>query len=442
VKGHEIISNIVRAEIPDMEQIRENCIRQAANASTVKQKSFSALQRLIPAAVCLFALLAGTLVYTHYNMGAGIVPPLHGSETSGTDRTNDDIRPGEIKGLPVDNFSVQEMNMDVAMCRAWAWMCLPDFFSEEFESGKKPDTFVIVRVTDTQIVEAPSTIIEKFGEIFSAKSGSDRQVSTVSVLQQVWGATTPESFQIMQWDYSGTSIGPTNMLREGGVYILPLKDISGDYYDDGNGYEGNYGENCYSISSDLDVLFEIDDAGRVYSHSNFQDFSWFDGKPYADLADAIVSVSQSSDLPLMLSPFGKAVLTEKLARVEIISTASHENPDPWVYYNARVTFALGSAQGDDILVYYHFPEDSAAKDSLRPGSCYLMFGDVNDGYMGVNPEFRSGWNYAAEILPDGTIRAEVTDDGVFSEYNGYTVDEIKALVLRINAYKTPLAPKE
>jgi len=93
-------------------------------------------------------------------------------------------------------------------------------------------------------------------------------------------------------DISDSSIGPTNMLRKGGVYLLPLQEYGG------NGSERLMDEE-YSVAGDLDVLFEIDDTGHVFSHSDFSGFNHYDGKPYTALADAIVNFAENPDFSLV-----------------------------------------------------------------------------------------------------------------------------------------------
>ena len=81
----------------------------------------------------------------------------------------------------------------------------------------------------------------------------------------------------MFWEEDGQLINSefTNMLKKGGVYLLPLWHWEND---------------VYLIYSDLDVLFEIDDYGLVWSHSIYPDFNRFDGKLANVLADAILAV--------------------------------------------------------------------------------------------------------------------------------------------------------
>jgi hypothetical protein len=69
-------------------------------------------------------------------------------------------------------------------------------------------------------------------------------------------------------------------LREGGVYVVAFP--SEEWLNDDTDYTYLYG--------DLDVLFEIDDNGRIYSNSDIQNFARFDGRCYTELVCAIRSV--------------------------------------------------------------------------------------------------------------------------------------------------------
>ena len=69
----------------------------------------------------------------------------------------------------------------------------------------------------------------------------------------------------------------TNILREGGVYLLPIARGSDEYY----------------VVGDLIVLFEIDDKGLIYSHSHFEDFKQYDDKPYTVVTDEIKQMTEN-----------------------------------------------------------------------------------------------------------------------------------------------------
>jgi hypothetical protein len=66
------------------------------------------------------------------------------------------------------------------------------------------------------------------------------------------------------------------LLRVGGVYLLPVKF---------NPYWG-----AYEVVGDLDVLFELDDEGKIISHSRFPELNQYDGKPFSELLNAVRAI--------------------------------------------------------------------------------------------------------------------------------------------------------
>ena len=61
MKGKELIQTAVRAEMPDMEQMRENCIRQAAEKSGAKRGIWA--KSLVPAAACAVVIIAAVFAF-------------------------------------------------------------------------------------------------------------------------------------------------------------------------------------------------------------------------------------------------------------------------------------------------------------------------------------------------------------------------------------------
>jgi len=74
----------------------------------------------------------------------------------------------------------------------------------------------------------------------------------------------------------------SNLLREGGVYIVVLTEQS---------------DGCWIIG-DMDVLFEIDENALIFSHSNNSEFNCFDGQHYSVLINAIVAIRAGNDTNL------------------------------------------------------------------------------------------------------------------------------------------------
>lgn len=215
-------------------------------------------------AACL-VLLVGVFVFNN------IDTPDRSNKEEGTAVVDIEDLSDEVKGLPANDFKLSEIELNIAMDRVVFFDFLNIF---EF----KTDNFVIVKVADTKPVPAAKTEI------------NEKQKSTVKVLETIWGDPVPEEVIITQYLYGGC-IGDevTNLLRKGGVYLLPLVKDKGDYY----------------LVGDLDVLFEIDDEGRIWSHSDYPDFNCYDGEDYQVVTNEIMRIAQDDTLMLATSDFGK-----------------------------------------------------------------------------------------------------------------------------------------
>ncbi|MDR0935419.1 MAG: hypothetical protein LBM98_01910 [Oscillospiraceae bacterium] len=55
----------------------------------------------------------------------------------------------------------------------------------------------------------------------------------------------------------------SNLLRAGGIYVLPLR------------FQPGY--SAYEVVGDFDVLFELDDEGKMFSHSSYPELNKYDG---------------------------------------------------------------------------------------------------------------------------------------------------------------------
>ncbi len=105
-----------------------------------------------------------------------------------------------------------------------------------------------------------------------------------------YAETIGDRIQTRQWDNYTISTGnrilirqtliggctmdePNNLLRAGGIYLLPVKFIP---------YLG-----AYEVAGDLDVLFELDAEGKIVSHSRFPELNKYDGKAFSELLNAV-----------------------------------------------------------------------------------------------------------------------------------------------------------
>ncbi|HCS72536.1 MAG TPA: hypothetical protein DIW17_01490 [Clostridiales bacterium] len=219
---------------------------------------------MIPIAVCLLILLAGPIIYKNL------------------DRSFDDLivdpapLSGDIKGLPVDHFKLSEIQTDNETFR-FIYKSLGDIL----EIGMA-DCFLMIKVVNTETLK-PQYHFQK-----------GIQLSDVKVLENIYGECDEDTIQIKQSIYISNmepDLTSQALLREGGVYLLPLyQHFDDDLYDDG------LKEGFYYIEAVFDVLFEIDDNGLLYSHSDFPDFNRFDGQNYPALTDEIKRIKQGNDV--------------------------------------------------------------------------------------------------------------------------------------------------
>ncbi|MDR3206924.1 MAG: hypothetical protein LBT60_01190 [Oscillospiraceae bacterium] len=140
-------------------------------------------------------------------------------------------------------------------------------------------------------VKAAFTVIRAEGTEGFAEEGQTGQIAVGAVLFDVFGDELPGSVSIKQYLCGGcTGDEETNLLRAGGVYVLPLWQRDG--------------EENWHIYGDLDVLFEVDDKGLIHSHSRCPALNQYDGQDLATLWKAIGYLDMN---PLLRSPFAEYI---------------------------------------------------------------------------------------------------------------------------------------
>ena len=313
-----------------------------------------------------------------------------------------------LRGLPVENFRLADMKTDgVYMIR----MLFSDFGSL-FQEGV--DCFAFVRVNGVHAAQSDSDPI------------FDLQNSDVSVLKTVYG-DCGGALQITQSVIKDHfCLGSTNLLREGAVYLLPLKQAGGEWY----------------ILGDMDVLFEVDDTGAVWSHSQFEDFRRFDGKGAEALESALRELTADGEYMLANSPFASLLQSWTLADVTITEKSGELTYKYGKFYSysfsANEVFSTPDRPGascmeemSKITVF----ADEDAETNLTPGVRYLLFLDSSESSIYINARMR------AEIS-EGVIKAIPAGDGdsafgfsAFAPYDGFTTDEMRDLVARITAWR-------
>ena len=274
MKGKEIIAHAVRAEIPGMEQLRKNIIRQAAKKGAAKQISWA---KRLSAVTCLAALAAVSIAFPYFTDSNPDVPETNSALPSDLTMS--------MRGLPAENFRLT----DAGNCNGSEVRLIFSDFDSLREWGI--ECFAVVKVYDIQ------------------KTESGTQISDAAVLQSIFGECGAELIQISQ---KVTEIrfclGETKLLRKGGVYLLPLKQKGGKWY----------------IMGDMDVLFEIDDKGKVWSHSFYEDFNRYDGKSIETVIEDLQNMFSEKDSIPANSRFSGFFCRRTLTDIK---TASKKNPE-------------------------------------------------------------------------------------------------------------------
>jgi len=328
---------------------------------------------------------------------------------------------GEIKGLPVENFQLSEIQLEVSMGRN-PYTTFSELFRLLGLFGAKG--VVLVKITDTQQLPPYD------GEEGWAKG---RQLSQGKVLQTLHGEDLPRTIPIEQRIYRAGVIACPDvsgqlLLRKGGIYLLPLVNFYGMF---------ESAQDAWLIPSELDVMLEIDDDGRVFSHSEYPDFKRFDGQPYRELREAVLTITQDAQRMLAYSRLGAALRgSGTLAQTEIVSNeGTQQNEDgtmQWEVYQVRVTRqADGGALPETfrLRVYSDVGATQRKDKILREGGVYLMA--VSRGEEGYSVSD----NICAEILPDERLRCVESEFGnAFDDYEGKTAAPVWAAAAEIAEY--------
>ena len=171
-----------------------------------------------------------------------------------------------LKGLEVVNHGLpDESELGVSSDRILV-RSIPEFFVYT-----NIDAIAIIRVLDTKQwldrSEFDSTL---------------RQNSYIKVISTVWanGSVIPDAMTVNQALYGGCmGDEETNLLRKGGVYLVPITKSGDKWY----------------IYYDMDVLFEVDQEERVWSHSIDKGFNSYDGKLITELSSDIIELTSQEN---------------------------------------------------------------------------------------------------------------------------------------------------
>jgi len=390
-------------------RMRDRLLERVQAAPAARNKT--RVRRLTAAAASVLILLGGTLAALYWRQPKR--PSIDPAAVS-----------DEIKGLPVENFQLSEVELGVSMDRAPV-TALSEFFQA---GGVGANYVVLVKITDTQDLP-PRDDEEGWSR--------GRQLSQGKVLQTLLGEDVPKSIPIEQYLYNAGVVACPDvsgqlLLRKGGVYLLPFIKLDGGLFDDERS-----GEDVWLNRSELDVMFEVDDSGRVFSHSEYPDFKRFDGQPYRVLHDAMLEITQDAQRMIAYSRLGRALRgSATLAQVKIMSNeGTQQNEDgtmQWEVYQVRVTRqADGGALPETfrLRVYSDVGATQRKDKILREGGVYLMA--VSRGEEGYSVSDSS----CAEILPDERLRCVESEFGnAFDDYEGKTAAPVWAAAAEAAEY--------
>ena len=314
-------------------------------------------------------------------------------------------------GLPVENFDLSELHNP--------------------SGGSEGDLIQMSGIRDLIIYGYPVFV---FARVISTKEWTDKerynqemQTSVVHILRTVWSETEmPETLSVNQYKYGGCCANEkTNLLRKGGVYLLPLV-----YWEETNAW--------YVVFTE-DVLFEVDDRGRIWSHSVVEGFNRFDGQEASAVADAITFFTEDENFSVAMSAFGKAYARwDVLAETTVLSVGPSANEKAFgqIEYQIRLDSILSHPHknmygwevysGEEITL---FPYKSSV--DFEPGGRYLLSFAPREGGSTITPM------RAAKINDDDTITplSSPDHDSFFSGYDGYTIAQMKELVERVKAWR-------
>ena len=261
--------------------------------------------------------------------------------------------PDEWRGLPAENYILQEQTDANRIV-----------FRTLQELADSADAFIIVPSVrevapdgdnmQTSIAEYAGTI----GDVIRTRQWDDYTISTGSrilIRQSLIGGCTMDE--------------PNNLLRLGGVYLLPVK------------FDPYLG--AYEVVGDLDVLFELDDKGLIISHSQFSELNKYDGKPFSVLLNDVMALYPKPETEFMEQP--------------IDSLEQAENQINTAYINSG---------------YLKFAASFESEAVIRGAEVYLFI--VSFGDNGIN-----GLEYGAIAKLNGAfIRGVINADDEFQIYGG------------------------
>ena len=277
--------------------------------------------------------------------------------------------------------------------------------------------FAVVRIIDTRTEDS------------RYKSGFDYQISEAYVIENIYNDCGVDRIQITQSIIENHfCLGTTNLLREGGLYLLPLKH---EY-------------NRWFVVGVMDVLFEVDDKGIVWSHSGFETFNRYDGMSVESLISELKELFADEDYMLANSSFGSALRSITLADVTIVDR-SDKIKDDYGFECYEYSYTVV-----EVLSY---PEYGVSSIKEKETGKFKVYADMIDEYSFVLGEryllFLS--EYEREVCVNSFMSAKIKDDkivtpkaegnkkdftkNIFEPYDGYKLSELRDIIARIKAWQ-------
>jgi hypothetical protein len=157
----------------------------------------------------------------------------------------------------------------------WRGLPVSDYVLDEKwgDTGAAADRLAFTSLDD--LIKAADAFVLTANVIETAAEGDNMQTALVEYLPLAAG-----NLDTSEWNDITVSTGnrvlirqvlmggctrdeANNLLRTGGIYVLPLR------------FQPGY--SAYEVIGDLDVLFELDDTGKMYSHSSYPELNKYDG---------------------------------------------------------------------------------------------------------------------------------------------------------------------
>jgi hypothetical protein len=192
---------------------------------------------------------------------------------------------GVMPDIPAPSLKIGEMEPEACYADPADWRGLPasDYVQIGEDEDAAADRLGFRSLRDLAEYADAWALIPSVSEV--SAEGDNMQTSIAWHAETIGGEITER-----QWDGYTVSTGsrilirqaliggctmdePNNLLRVGGVYLIPVKF---------NDYWG-----AYEAVGDLDVLFEIDDNGKIKSHSRYGGLRQYDGRTLPELLEDV-----------------------------------------------------------------------------------------------------------------------------------------------------------